>query len=317
MSKRVGVNVTGLKCDQCGGTEFVRESEREELICVGCGNVLQSQKIETGPEWRFIEGEEEKRVRVGMPPTLLMQDKGLSTLIGAENEDSSGRRIVGRAKRDISRLRKWQQRISVYSSKERNLSFAMRKLNKIGEKLEVPYSTLERASYLYRMALDQDLIRGRSINSIVIASLFAALRYDGVPRTLRELSDASDIPRKELARDYRMLVKELRLKMPVVDPLLHVRRIAVSAGLDKRIVAAAIKVVRLAQRRRLTGGKDPRSFAAAAIYYSCELTGVDRSQRDIAIAANVTEVTVRNRYNDLSNELRLEAPLTVEKIRQG
>ncbi len=315
INRNLRLGITGLKCEHCGGMEFILDKSGEEIVCTSCGHVILRQNIEEGPEWRSFEGEEESRIRVGMPPTLLMQDKGLSTVIGRENEDSTGRKIVGRAKRDLNRLRKWQQRISIYSSMERNLSYALSELNKLGEKLDIPFSVLERASYIYRMALEKDLVRGRAINSIVSASLYAALRYDGIPRTLKELSKASLIEKKELARCYRMLVKELRLQMPVVDPIKHVRKICVYGGLNKRAMLESEKIIRLAQKKKLTAGKDPIGLAAASVYYSCVLLDIKKTQRDIAIAADITEVTVRNRYKSLSEELKLERPVSMEDLR--
>lgn len=315
LSGNLRVSITGFRCEECRGTEFVLDQIGEELVCVGCGHVVLKQNIEEGPEWRSFEGEQTSRVRVGMPPTLLMQDKGLSTIIGREDEDSTGRRIVGKAKRDLNRLRKWQQRISIYNSIERNLSYALSELNKQGEKLDIPFSVLERASYIYRMALERGLVRGRAINSIVSAALYVALRYDGIPRTLLELSVTSGVEKKELARCYRMLVRELRLKMPVVDPVKHIRKICIKGTLGKRVTLEAEKLVRLAQKRKLVAGKDPVGVAAAAIYYACVLMGAKKTQRDVAIAADMTEVTVRNRYKSLSDHLRVERPLSVEALR--
>ncbi|MFQ5710935.1 MAG: transcription initiation factor IIB family protein [Candidatus Geothermarchaeales archaeon] len=314
--KESPISILGLKCEYCGGNEFILDKDRGELVCVACGHVAMRQNIEEGPEWRSFEGEEKSRVRVGLPPSLLMQDKGLSTVIGSEDEDSTGRRIGGRAKRDLNRLRKWQQRISIYSSIERNLSHALNELNKIGERLDIPRDVLERASYIYRLALERDLVRGRAINSIVSAALYASLRYYNIPRTLKELAKTAEIDKKELARCYRMLVKELKMKMPVVDPINYVRKISARGGLSKRVALEAEKIIRIAQKRKITAGKDPIGLAAAAVYYACVLLDVKKTQRDIAIAADITEVTVRNRYKSLSDRIKLEKPITIAELRK-
>lgn len=315
MTEDFHVGIGGALCESCGGSDFVRHSQGEELVCTDCGHVIIAQKVEEGPEWRSFEDEEESRIRVGMPPTLLMQDKGLSTVIGSENHDSSGKRIVGRTKRDMGRLRKWQHRISTHTSKERNLAQALSKLNKLGEKLDLSPNILERTAYVYRMALEMDLIRGRSIDSIIVASLYVAVRYDGIPRTLKEISEASGIPKEELARDYRLLVKELRLRMPVVDPVKHIRRICSKAELNKRVLVEAEKIVRLAEKKRMTAGKDPIALAAASTYYACILTGVNKTQSEISDASEITEVTVRNRFKALEEELQLDGPVEMDLLK--
>ncbi|RLG59553.1 transcription initiation factor IIB [Candidatus Geothermarchaeota archaeon] len=240
----------------------------------------------------------------------------MSTLIGTENEDSMGRKITARMKGDVNRLRKWQRRISIYGSIERNLIHALNELNKLGEKLDLPRDILERASYIYRMALEKDLVRGRAIDTIIAAALYAALRYYRIPRTLREVAQASGRSKKDLARCYRMLIRNLDLRMPLANPLQYVRRICASAGLDKKVMLEAEKIIKLAQKRRLTAGKDPVGLAAAAVYYACVLLNVKKTQRDIAIAANITEVTVRNRYKSLSEHLKLKEPVKMELLQE-
>ncbi len=301
-------SIVGIKCSNCGGKDFILR-DGKELVCVKCGHVLITQVLEEGPEWRSFEGDGETKVRVGMPPSLMIQDKGLSTVIGKEDEDSSGRRIVGGAKRDLDRLRRWQQRITSYDSKERNLSQALSELNHTGELLKVPFSVMERASYYYRSAMEKDLIRGRSIKNLATAALYLALRMEGIPKTLKELSKASGVEKKEIAKNYRLLVKELKLRMPNVDPAIYVKKICSKGGLGKAVMLQATKIVRLAQENRLTVGKDPVGLASAAVYYACELLGLDKSQRDIALASDVTEVTVRNRYKSLNTSLNLKEPL--------
>jgi transcription initiation factor TFIIB len=289
-------SVVGTKCPNCGGRDFILRNGNE-LVCVKCGHVLITHGLEEGPEWRSFEGDGETKVRVGMPPSLMMQDKGLSTVIGRENEDSAGRKIVGKAKRDLDRLRRWQRRIASYDSRERNLSQALGELNRTGEQLNIPFSVMERASYYYRLAMEKDLIRGRSIKNLATAALYLALRIEGIPK------------KKEVAKNYRLLVKELKLRMPTVDPAIYVKKICSKGSLGKAVMLQATKIVRLAQDMRLTVGKDPVGLASAAVYYACELLNVEKSQRDIALAADVTEVTVRNRYKSLNESLNLKEPL--------
>lgn len=309
------MDLTGKSCENCNGNTFVRTKEGKQLVCKECGTVIVDVKVDEGPEWRSFEGEEEDRVRVGMQPTLLMPDKGLSTKMGPERKDASGNVISGEAWRDIGRQKKWQSRISTGTSKERNLSQALNVLNRIGKALDIPQNVLERAAYVYRMALQRDLIRGRAIKSIMAAALYASIRYNEIPRTLSEVSEAADIEEPELNRDYTLLVRELKLRMPVVDPAKYIKKICAKVGLSKKVLVEAEKIVRLAQKKGITSGKGPEGVAAAAVYYSCELLGVEKSQREIAFACEVTTVTVRNRFKDLERNLRLDGPVTIDMLR--
>ncbi|MFQ5711772.1 MAG: transcription initiation factor IIB family protein [Candidatus Geothermarchaeales archaeon] len=295
-----------LGCENCGEMDsYIRRSD--ELICTNCGYVVLRHIITTEPEWRSFDGDDSK-VRVGMPPTLLMQDKGLSTLIGRENEDSTGKRIASGTVRDLNRLRKWQRRMGFQSSREKNLAYSLNELNKVARKLKVPPAILQTASYVYRMAMEKKLVRGRSIKNLIVAALYVAIRFEGFPRSLKELSQASGIDKRHIALNFKVLVRGLGIKLPIADPVIFVKRVCVDGGLHKRVMLDAQRIVRLAQAKRLTTGKDPVGLAAGAIYYACVLLGVDKTQRDVAEAAGVTELTVRNRYKHLSDELRLEAP---------
>ncbi len=291
-------------CENCGKGEFSLDSTTQENICVNCGHVVQT-KIEEGAEWRSFEGEEGSRIRVGMPPNPLMPDKGISTVIGSKYGDST-ERISAKFKTDLRRLRMLQRRITLPDSKDRNLAVALRELNELGERLEIPLFVLERASNIYRTALERDLIRGRSIKSVVAAALYAAIRQTENPRTLKEISEASGQEKRELAKKYRLIVRKLRLRLPMPDPVKYVRKICSEAGLSKKVMLEAQKIIRLAQEEKLTGGKNPTVMAAAATYYACILLNVEVTQQDIANAADVTETTVRNRFQGLKNALNLE-----------
>lgn len=242
-----------------------------------------------------------------MPPNLMLPDKGLSTVIGAENKDTAGTMIGGTVKRKLNRIRKWQRRISFYSSKERNLAYFLNELDRMGVELNLLRSILEMASYVYRMAMEKDLVRGRSTRNLITASLYVAIRHEGFPRTLKDLSQVSGIDKRQIAKNFRMLLKGLNMKMPLADPVNFIAKICTEGGLDKKVMLEAKKIMRLAQKKKLTVGKDPIGLASGAVYYACVLLDVKKTQKDIAIAADVTELTVRNRYKHLSEELRLDA----------
>jgi transcription initiation factor TFIIB len=134
---------------------------------------------------------------------------------------------------------------------------------------------------------------------LIAASLYAACRETETPRTLKDVSDAGNLKKKDISKCYRLLHQELDLKMPVVDPIQCVARIASKLGITEKTKRYAIKVLRIAQEHEESSGKDPMGLAASALYLSSVKNGESITQRDIAEAANVTEVTIRNRYKGL------------------
>jgi transcription initiation factor TFIIB len=297
------------KCPECNSTNLISDPDTGEVICGNCGLVIQESIMDKGPEWRaFTQEEKESRSRVGIPTSFSVHDKGLSTAIDKIDRDALGRKIPLNARLQMWRLRKWQIRSRVHSSIDRNLAQAMTEIDRLSDKLAIPSAVKERAAVMYRKALDQGLVRGRSIAAIAAASLYAACRITGTPRNLKEISEASLVGRKDVARCYRLLLRELNLTMPIADPVIYISKISERAGIPGHVQTLALKILNEAKRNRVSAGKDPVGLAAAALYIASYLSGEKKTQKEIADAAGVTEVTVRNRYKTLKRQLHLEIP---------
>ncbi|MFB3113431.1 MAG: transcription initiation factor IIB family protein, partial [Nitrosopumilaceae archaeon] len=242
----------------------------------------------------------------GAPTSLAMHDMGLSTIIGKANKDSTGKPLSGSMKSSIERLRTWDSRTQAHSSADRNLRQALNEMDKLKDKLALADVVVEKAAYIYRKAMEKKLVRGRSIHGLVAACLYAACRNTETPRTLDDMANGINIRRKDVARCYRLIFRELELKMPVVDPVKGVSRIASIADLSEKSKRKAILILNKAKDVGMVAGKDPMGIAAAALYLSCISSGESKSQKEISIASGVTEVTIRNRCAGLRQLLKDE-----------
>ena len=297
------------RCPECGSTEVFFDRGRGELVCRGCGLVIEENALDPGPEWRsFTLEEREARARAGAPASLAIHDKGLPTEISPDGRNSRGRKLTGKAKAQYHRLRKRQIRSSVHGSAERNLAQAMNDLAGFADRLSAPPSVREQAAALYRKALKKDLVRGRSIRGVVAACLYAALRISVLPRSLKEVSKACRVERKELARCYRLIVEELNISVPRSNASLFLLKIAEAVNVSKGTVEVAAQILREADEKHFSLGKDPRGLAAAAIYAASKIVGEELTQRELAHAADVTEVTVRNHFKGLCRTLGIKVP---------
>ncbi len=296
-------------CPDCNGRNLVHDYETGEAVCSNCGLVISDPTIYEGPEWRaFTPQEKEARSRAGLPTSYSMHDKGLSTAIGRADRDAFGRKLPQATRMQMWRLRRWQTRSRVHSSAERNLAQAMNELDRLSDRLSTHGQIKENAAVIYRKALEKDLVRGRSIAAIAAAALYAACRNTETPRTLREVAEASLVDKKDVARCYRLLLRELDFTMPIADPMNYVSKIAQRAGISGQTLGVAVKILREARNKNVASGKDPMGLAAAALYIASIQRDEKRTQQDIAEAAGVTEVTVRNRYKNLARQLSLELP---------
>jgi len=287
-------------CLRCGKNSLLTDDVTGERFCSKCGFVVSETLQDSGPEWRsFSKDGGTDPTRTGAPTSLAMHDRGLSTIISPMNKDASGKPLSSSMKSTIERLRTWDSRSQVHEPIDRNLRQALNDLNKLKDKVAIPANVLEKASYIYRKALEKGLVRGRSISALIAAALYAACRDTETPRTLKDVADAGNIKKKDISRCYRILHQELELKMPVVNPIQCISRISSKLEISEKTKRYAAKVLQIAQEHEESAGKDPMGLAAAALYLSCVKNGEDRTQKDIAEASNVTEVTIRNRYKGL------------------
>ena len=290
--QRLGVG----RCPVCGSKELVTDSGSGEVVCSKCGLVIEDLMLEQKPEWRAFTPEETRsKARTGPPANLRQFDKGLSTTF-QPHKDTYGRSLPIRERLKMMRLHKWNIRARVHSSAERNLSQAMNELTHLSDKLHIPASVEENAALIYRKALDEGLIWGRSIKSIAAAALDAACRLTRTPRSLQEVAEASTESRKDISKFYRLLQRELEVNMPVDGPAKYVSKIASKAGFSQKTQNTAIQLLQEAKKRNAIVGKGPQSMVAATLYIAAAMNGEKITQREVAEAAGVTEVTIRNRY---------------------
>jgi transcription initiation factor TFIIB len=296
-----------LKCPECGSGYSIEDYELGEIICQNCGLVINENIMDRGPEWRaFTAEEKESRGRAGIPISYSMRDKGLSTIIDQISRDAHGKQLPISTRLEMQRLRKLQIRTGTNSSIDRNLVQAMGELDRLKDKLRIPLHVKEKAAIIYRKALDNGLVRGRSIPAIASAALYVACRITETPRTLKEVASASSTKRmRNVASSYRLLLRELDIKIPVEDPLRCISKIGSKMEIPIKTQRTAMQLLGEAKQRRAVSGKDPMGLAAATLYVACVLDGVKRTQKELAKVANVTEVTVRNRYKGLKETLKL------------
>lgn len=288
-------------CPDCKSTDFVHDHSRAEVTCRKCGLVIKDFVIDNGPEWVAHNSEEQaSKSRVGSPLSSAIHDFGLATDIDWKNDNISPEEIS-----KYYRMRKWNKKIRILGSKERNLAFALTQIHRTCSILLLPKIVRESAAKVYRNALDNKLIRGRTIEGVVSSSIYIACRQCKIPRTLSEIAGESSLTRKQLARTYRFLARELNIKLDPVSPVDYIPRFASELNISEQSQAKAIRIVEESKDAGLNSGKGPGGIAAAALYISTLLDNEKKSQRDIAEVAGITEVTLRNRYKELSENLNL------------
>ncbi|WP_436935333.1 transcription initiation factor IIB [Halovenus marina] len=288
-----------LHCPECGGA-LATDEEHGETVCQECGLVVEEAEIDPGPEWRaFDSKEKDEKSRVGAPTTNMMHDKGLSTNIGWQDKDAYGNALSSRQREKMQRLRTWNERFRTRDSKERNLKQALGEIDRMASALGLPENVRETASVIYRRALDEDLLPGRSIEGVATSALYAAARQANTPRSLDELTRVSRVDKDEIARTYRYIVRELGLEIQPADPESYVPRFISDLGLSEEVERRAKELLRTAKDQGVHSGKSPVGLAAAAVYAASLLTNQKVTQSEVSEVANISEVTIRNRYHEL------------------
>jgi transcription initiation factor TFIIB len=283
-------------CPECDGAVIHRE-ETAETVCTECGLVVSAEEIDRGPEWRAFDARErDEKSRVGAPTTQLMHDNGLSTDIGWTNEGISQ---SPRKRRKLQRLRTWHERFRTRDAKERNLKQALSEIERMAAGLGVHKPTRETASVIYRRALDEGLLPGRSIEGVATAALYAAARLDGVARTIDELAAVSRVEALEIERTYRYLTRELELQIPPTNPIEYVGRFASELGCRDETERRARELIEAATDQGVHSGKHPVGIAASGLYAAGTLCDEKITQSDVSAVSDISEVTIRNRYREV------------------
>jgi transcription initiation factor TFIIB len=286
-------------CPECGG-RLVEDSAHGETTCTECGLVVSEDEIDHGPEWRaFDSAERDRKKRTGAPTTKMMHDKGLSSQIGWQNKDAYGNALSSRKRQQMQRLRTWDERFRTRDSKERNLKQALGEIERMASALGVPKDVRETASVIYRRALSEDLLPGRSIEGVSTAALYAGIRQMGLPRSVSEVGAVSRVDEMEFKRAYRYINQELDLEIGPPNPKQYVSRFASDLEVSEETERRARELLATAEEQAVHSGKSPVGLAGAALYAAGILTNRKLTQDEVSEVAEVSNVTIRNRYHEL------------------
>ncbi len=300
------------KCPECKSSNLKYDPSRGEMVCSSCGLVIDSSMIDTTQEWRaFDDSQRSRRVRTGAPLTVTKHDQGITTEIGKGRGELF--KVAPKKRAQYYRLSKWHKRL--IKSKDRNLSFAFSELQRLISYLALSQAVHEKVAKLYEKAVERGLVRGRSTESIIAALLYTTCREEGAPRTLDEISKASGIAKRDIGKTYRYIARKLDIRILPAKPQDYIPRFGSLLGLDELIQVKAVKILDKATKHDVTSGKGPIGVAAAALYIAAVLAGKKKTQREVADAIGVTEVTIRNRYKEIIERLGIKDEVE-EKVRE-
>lgn len=294
-----GNPVSGQKCPRCAKNSLLNDDVTGERFCGKCGYVISEKAQESEQEvGSFTQDEYGNKTKVPTSPT--MHDIGSSTIINPINKDASGKLLSASMKNTIERLRTQDNSTQTHSSADKNFKQALKEMNKLKDKLALSEAVIENAIHLYQKAMEKKLARGYSINGLVGACLYASCKDTETPRTLEEIANSINMVEKEIRKCYKLIVRELELRIPVLDPKIHVHRIASMVGVSEKSKRKAITILEQAKKAGIGIGKEPMGVIAGALYLACIRTNEGKTQKEIANTSGVTEVTIRKRCKELS-----------------
>jgi transcription initiation factor TFIIB len=291
--------INNPKCTQCGSkTILITDPSSGERVCQYCGQVACEEDMQASLELLAGSPNISHKMRTSLA-SLAHHDRGLATRIGLMNRDASGHVLDTAMSSRLERLRTWDARVYANSPDYRNLQQAFKKLLILRDKLGLSDSVVERAAYIYRKAHRKNLIQGRTVSAMIAAAIYGSLREMGASRTLSEISELSNVKRKELAKAFRVLVFNLDFKVPAADPIKHIAKVANKANITERTKRHAINIMYSLIKKGITIGKDPSSLAATALYLASRDTNENITQKDLAAASGKSEVTIRLQLREI------------------
>ena len=288
-------------CPDCKSIDLIVDKKRGEVTCKSCGLIIEDNLIDGGQEWREFSGEGQDGRRAGAPSSYAKHDMGTGTEVGSSSEVYS---LSVKNRRKYLRLRKWHNRSS--TSLERNLKYALADLKRISSLLKIPPAIEEEAARIYRMAVERGLVRGRSMEFVVVGAIYIASRLFNLPRSLNEVCQLTNNNKRDVGKTYRFIARELGIRMLPSQAGDYIPKFANRLQFSAETQTQAQKILEIAKDSELTSGRGPTGLAAAALYVASLITGEKRTQREIADVVGVTEVTIRNRYKEMIEKLNLD-----------
>lgn len=297
-------------CPECASTHLVLDDVRGEVTCDECGLVLSDRAMDASPEWSAYSAEEAARSsHTGARRDPIAGATGLTTVIPAPRRDAHGNAIPLEGRSALYRIQRLQRHASHGLPGERSLPEATRVLERFVAALDLPRNVRDEAAFLCRKAIQRQLARGRSIEILVAATVYAACRIAGVPRTLDEVQRMTGMSKIRVGAAYRCLHRELSLAVHIPRPGDYVERFCSELDLDRRVERESRALLERFDPPGNATSVSPSGSAGAAIYLAALVCGEPRSEKAIAQVAGVSEVTLRNRYLEMKALLpTLEVP---------
>jgi transcription initiation factor TFIIB len=303
-------------CPECKST-LVDDIQNGEIICSGCGVVVDDQIANCGPETISSNFEDKmKLARATGQTTYSQHDLGITTEISISAKDFSGKTINREVAGQMNNLRKWQQRVRVSSPRERRLANVLAKMGETCDGLSLSRNVLETASMIYRNLDGHIDVKGKSVVCITAATIYMACKQCEVVRSLEEICrgicPAKDVKSKTklAARYYRTMVMEMgQIHAPVVTMDKYISKIANMTQTEVRVERLALEIAEKTKDSSIADGKAPNGIAAAYLYVASVLLGQNVLQRDVSSVSGVTEVTIRNRCKEILTCYKLKITL--------
>jgi transcription initiation factor TFIIB len=293
-------------CNQCNNDTVIFDMVSSEFVCSSCGCVANDKFFNNEHSSGYsTQSEYSDRSRTGMPESLAIHHKGLSTLIGMGDTDARGKALEPEQRMKMQRLRTWNNRSQLNDSISRNLEKALKFLNNFGDKLYLSQAVLESAAYIYRKAAIKKLAKGRSTLGLVGAALYAACRETATPKTISDVAAVCNLSSKDVMSHYKLILRELSLQMPVLHGPDYVTLLANRLNLSEKIKREALKIYSQVQQNRISIGKNPRALAGAVIYLASQNCNEFLRQVEICQIADISTVSLRKRCKEIKATLKI------------
>ncbi len=298
-------NTKPIVCEFCNSDSVIFDNVSFEYVCSSCGCVSkQDPNTDSSGNYRNNSGYTD-RTRTGMPESLAVHNKGLSTLIGIGDTDARGKALEPSQKNSMQRLRTWNNRAQLNDSISRNLEKALKLLNNFGDKLYLSQAVIEGAAYIYRKAAIKKLAKGRSTLGLVGAALYAACRETETPKTITDIANACNITTKDIMSHYKLILKELSLQMPVLHGPDYVTLICNRLQMSEKTKREALRIFSMAQKCRISIGKNPRALAGSIIYLASQNCNEFLRQVEICQVAEISTVSLRKRCKEIKTKIEM------------
>jgi transcription initiation factor TFIIIB Brf1 subunit/transcription initiation factor TFIIB len=171
------------------------------------------------------------------------------------------------------------------------------------ENLNMPNEVYEKTIEICNEAFNRKIHIGVPIENVIAGSIYISYRIFGIPKTLREISNAYPIvDRKTIFKYSEILIRELNLKIPIISKNKYIDEIASKFDFNEEEIKKANEILEKIKDVEYFKSKDPVVLISSILYI---VSDEKYTIKEFVEKIGISDLALINTVKDIRNYLKL------------